>query len=133
MNPSTRFAPGFRISAGDIVILAAGAVATALGTRISGVAAVLLGMPVLHFFLFCNVFRIGRLPELTWAAAYLATSPMILLGSFGMVATLLGGNLVFAAILIARETRKPSYHGIFWKTLNPGLETWWHRHHSTAA
>ena len=68
--PAQRFTPGFRISLFDVLVLIAGMI----GAFIVGVqvwwAGMVIGFVVGHFFLFCNVFRIGRKPELIWAAVF---------------------------------------------------------------
>jgi hypothetical protein len=104
--PTPIFAPGFRLSPFDVLaLLAGGAAATASATadRWTGLA---VAFVVAHFFLFCNILRMSRLLELTWAAA------------FALAATL---TLVLTII----QVRRPSYHGVAWQRLNPGLPEWW--------
>jgi hypothetical protein len=78
-----------------------------------------------HFFLFCNVFRISRPPELIWAVV------LILLCIFRIYTGIISWQLVFlsslfsSAILITREVQRPDYHGVGWKRFNPNLENWW--------
>jgi len=90
--------------------------------------AVLVAAAVLHFFLFCNVCRVARPPELAWSALFLAC----------VVAqtTLEVPWLVIAAIVTAmttaviwREMRKPSYHRVMWQRINPDLPAWWASQH----
>ena len=122
--PPPRFAPGFRLSATDAVFILAG-IATALLARkeIAIPAAVAVG----HFFLFCNVFRIRRAPELIWTAAYLIlVTCTIAFGHPGWTCST-AVALALAGLLIARETRRPDYHGVAWKTFNPGLPAWWEK------
>lgn len=125
MPPPRRFAPGFRISATDVAFILAGLATALLAEKAIAIpAAVAVG----HFFLFCNVFRIRRAPELIWAAAYLALVACTLsFGRPGWVASTAIAAAV-AALLIARETRHPGYHGIGWKKLNPRLPEWWEKH-----
>jgi hypothetical protein len=35
------------------------------------------------------------------------------------------GSLTFAISLVAAEMRRPDYHGIGWKIINPKLPEWW--------
>ena len=120
-----QFLPGFRFSAMDAVVLFVGA-ATAwlLGSIIwwAGVAVIFV---VGHFFLFCNVFRIARGSEYTWAGTF------VVLAACTLITEQPGWPVVFIAclglstFLIWRETRKKDYHGIFWQRWNPGLREWW--------
>tara|TARA_B110000305_G_C19446501_1_gene645170 strand:- start:2234 stop:2605 length:372 start_codon:yes stop_codon:yes gene_type:complete len=118
------FNPGFRLSALDCVILLAGIVgAISLGLQIWWVG-MMIAWIVLHFFCFCNVFRISRTPEQIWAAAFIIlVIPTILIGVPGWPLTM-GLSLVFSTMLIWQETRKPHYHGVFWKCWNPSLPEW---------
>lgn len=126
--PDTRtFAPGFRLSLLDVGILICGAVAAAvtfpkvpwLGLGISFV--------VLHFFLFCNVFRVARPLELAWAAWFVLLASCTAIWNWpGWIAAALlalAGTIVGVAI----EMRKSSYHGVGWRWINPGLHDWWFR------
>lgn len=120
--PQRRFTPGFRLSALDAAILLAGG-ATAF--FVPKPVAIVVATAVGHFFLFCNVFRIGRRPELLWAACYLALATCTLaFGTPGWLASTLIA-LGLAGLLIGLEMRKPSYHGLWWRRINPGLQRWW--------
>src|SRR6185503_16949754 len=80
---------------------------------------------VLHFFLFCNVFRIARPLELAWAVVFVALAgATIVVDQPGWIVTT-AVSLVATVIVIALEMRKPSYHGIAWQKINPGLPQWW--------
>lgn len=120
-----RFEPGFRASASDLCAIAAAIVgATALYPSFPA-ASLIIAVTTFHFFLFCNVFRIRRRPELIWAGGFLLLSyATIRFGSPDWPATI-AAAFSLATGLIMRETRHPSYHGIGWKRLNPRLETWW--------
>ena len=87
MGTST-FSPGFRLSFFDVVILFAGLIgAIVLGVQIWW-AGMIIGFVVLHFFLFCNVFRISRPPELVWAAVFIVLSGFTILTEYpGWIAT----------------------------------------------
>ena len=80
---------------------------------------------ILHFFLFCNVLRMSRPLELAWAgivaAMAVATISFNLLSWPWPFAISLAATFVVAAI----EMRRPSYHGVGWKWLNPQLPEWW--------
>jgi len=119
------FLPGFRISLVDAIVLIAGTAGSAFLISESAVAAVLLAMPVLHFFLFCNVFRIKRRKELIWATIFVISSALFIVYQMFSPAFLIVVNFLVAVVMIALEMREPDYHGIFWRTINPGLEKWW--------
>jgi hypothetical protein len=107
-----------------VIILVVGAVAAVVVGRSDWLLGANIGFVVFHFFLFCNVFRISRTLELTWAAAFLCLAA----GLFGEAISLVVAvslSLLCTLIVIAIETTKPSYHGIWWRRINPGLPNWW--------
>ena len=119
------FNPGFRISVFDMLVLGVGIVGALVVSNKIGWAGLAIGFVLLHFFLFCNVFRISRTSELVWAAAFLTLA-------VSTVQTELPGwkptftiALFLSSTLIWIETKREYYHGIFWKKLNPGLPQWW--------
>jgi hypothetical protein len=104
------------------LILAAGASGAAFAPHPFNVVA---GTAVGHFFLFCNVFRMSRPPELLWAFTFTVLSGATLrTGGPGWLATVTV-SVALAVVLIGLETRKPRYHGVGWKKLNPRLPDWW--------
>jgi len=125
MNLDATFKPGFRLSLFDLVVLIAEMIrAFVVGAQVWW-AGLVIGFVVGHFFLFCNVFRIARKPELIWAAVFtVPTGSTVLTGMPGWIATFALSFLV-AVVLIYLETNKPDYHGIGWQSINPGLREWW--------
>ena len=121
----TAFKPGFRLSVLDVLVLIAGAVGSWLLGAETWWAGALVAFVVGHFFLFCNVFRIARMPELIWAGAFVLLSSATILGGFPGWPVTFGTSLLLTCVLIAREMRKPSYHGIAWQRVNPDLRKWW--------
>ncbi len=119
------FNPGFRILPFDVLGLIIGLLgALATLTRIEW-AGLVTGFVVLHFFLFCNVFRISRSAELIWATVFLALATSTIINAVpGWTATFTG-SLALSTILIWIETKRDDYHGILWKKLNPGMPEWW--------
>jgi hypothetical protein len=126
--PHAAFRPGFRISAIDVAVLVVGGVATAVAWPTVWWAGFVIAFVLSQFFLFCNVFRVSRAPELIWSAFFLATSvPTVLTGIPGWPLTV-GMALLATGAIAVFEMRKPSYHGIGWRRINPGLEAWWAAH-----
>ena len=123
--PTPAFAPGFRCSTFDALVLILGAVASLALGMITWWMAFVIGFTVAHFFLFCNVFRISRASELLWAAVFVALcSATILVEKPGWLVTA-AISLAVTVLIVILEMRKPAYHGIGWRTLNPGLQSWW--------
>ena len=119
------FRPGFRLSQLDIAILLVGIVGVVLAGLVAPYAGFVIAFVVGHFFLFCNVFRVSRLPELTWAIIFIGLSAAtILVGQPGWLVTALCSLIVTIGVIF-REIGTPSYHGVFWRTWNPDLEAWW--------
>jgi hypothetical protein len=119
------FAPGFRLSKLDLFVLIVGAVAAVVLGLQTWWLGFVIAFTVLHFFLFCNVFRIARSLELAWAAAFVGLSAgTIVAGVPGWPITV-AATLVVTVVVIALEAAKPSYHGIWWSRINPKLPDWW--------
>lgn len=118
------FRPGVRLSVVDAFVLLSGAVLAWLVASRSIEFALLTVTVVLHFFLFCNVFRIARALELAWSAWFVGWASLSLLAgvSWGVVAPLVA---VATCWVIWRGIQKPSYHGLLWQRWNPGLRDWW--------
>lgn len=119
------FDPGFRLSALDVLILmigGTGAVAVALVDRWFGIA---IGFVVLHFFLFCNILRMSRSLELAWAGFFVGFA--IAAGRLALLSwpAVFAGSVALTLVLTYIEVRRPSYHGVGWQALNPGLPDWW--------
>ena len=119
------FSPGFRISPRDSLVLIVGTLGTlALSAQIP-IGAFVVGFVVLHFFLFCNVFRIPRCPELIWAGSFVSLSASTIYTDVpGWIATF-ATSLALSMFLICRSLFQPDYHGVCWQRINPGLRGWW--------
>lgn len=108
---------GFRFSLIDALAIIVCAVITVGGFGIVGSAAWLFPFVLGHFFLFCNVFRVPRKPELVWAAAFLVLSAACLISDVSilhamwLVLPVTAGVLLYSICL-------PTYHGIFSRTDN---------------
>jgi hypothetical protein len=120
------FKPGFRFSAGDVMTFIA-AVAFAWwaigrdGVWLAWVTAFVVG----NFFLFCNVFRISRSLELLWTVVFVALAAARLRRGAFEWSTIYMISGALTILLVAVEMRRPSYHGVGWETINPGLREWW--------
>ena len=115
---------GFRLMPWDPVALAICALATWWLWPTLGAWTLIMPFVLGHFFLFCNVFRIARVLELAWVAAFLALEGTRLLAgtpSTGAVVCIALACSVCAGVI---EMRRPSYHGVLWKAVNPGLRDW---------
>ncbi len=122
------FSPGFRMRWMDLLILLSGAVVTILVFEFSWYLSFIIGFVCIHFFLFCNVCRITRIAELIWAGLFIvstALSSLLDLMSWNVV---VGIMLAGTLLVLTVEIRRPSYHGIFWRQLNPDLPDWWSNH-----
>jgi len=118
------FNPGFRFSVLDGVIIATALLGTWYLLPYSWLLSVIVLFVVAHFFLFCNIVRMSRIPELIWASIFvLLTIASISLNliSWHIAASL---SLLSTAVLVLREIRQPFYHGVLWKRLNPDLPDW---------
>ena len=104
-------------------------IAGAGGAAIVGTVYLWIGLAiafvVAHFFLFCNVLRMSRPLELVWAATFavlavltITTEALPWWGVFGICGLL-------TVLLAALQMRRPSYHGVGWKIINPRLLEWW--------
>jgi hypothetical protein len=122
MNPSGR-KPGFRLSWADAGILLSGAVITWWGCGYLGSLALLLAIVLLHFFLFCNVFRIRRKLELIWAALFVVN--VLVWSLFGQIVWwyVLVAQAPITLSLIAVEIRSDRYHGIGYSLRNRGASS----------
>lgn len=74
-----------------------------------------------HFFLFCNVFRIIRWRELTWASLFVLNICAWLWFEELTWLHALECQVPITIFLILTELRSPGYHGVFAGHLNPRL------------
>jgi hypothetical protein len=130
--PTRGFQPGFRISVFDGLVLALGVLGSVLTWPRAWWLGFVIAFVLGHFFLFCNVFRISRALELIWAVVFiLLTRLTVTSGWLSWTATILL-SLATTLVVVGLELRKPSYHGIGWSRVNPGLRQWWESSHQAA-
>jgi hypothetical protein len=77
-----------------------------------------------HFFVFCNVFRLARPLELAWSGVFVVLTFCTVRFGWPSWVVAIGCSLVVTAVVAALEMRKPSYHGVLWQWINPGLRQW---------
>ena len=108
----------------DVVILAGGVVGTGVLVPVDFWIGVSVGFVVGHFFLFCNVLRMSRVPELVWAGVFAGLA----VGAVGGVVAwpwVFGVAGLVTVVLAGIEARRACYHGVGWERVNPGLREWW--------
>jgi hypothetical protein len=120
-----KFQPGFRLSLLDVIVLIVGGLAAAYAMTFDRWFGIAIAFVVLHFFLFCNVLRMSRPLELTWAGIFAALAIVTIsldLLSWPAVFAISSAVTVVVALI---EARLPSYHGVGWQKVNPRLPEWW--------
>ena len=125
MRSTLKFQPGFRLSEMDVGIIMLGVCVSVLLARVDERLGLVVLFVLAHFFLFCNVLRMSRPLELIWAVLF-----VLLAGStfyFGLPPwnTTLAAMLVVTLFLAFVQILLPSYHGVFWRKINPNLKQWW--------
>jgi hypothetical protein len=78
-----------------------------------------------HFFVFCNIFRVARPLELAWSGVFIVLMYCTVMFGRPTWAVAIGCSLLATVVVIGLEMRKPSYHGVLWERINPGLREWW--------
>lgn len=119
-----KFDPGFRLSKTDVGVITISLIGASALFQHSKFLCFSVLFVVTHFFLFCNIIRMSRLSELIWASVFICGVSLSLTIGEPPIYTSIGCSLIVTIILAALEIQKPSYHGAFWKKLNPDLETW---------
>ena len=104
-----------------------GLAAVALG-RLDPWVGIAVAFVVCHFFLFCNVLRMSRPPELVWAGVFMALAVVAVVTGALSWPVVLASSAALTVALAVRESHRPSYHGVGWRRLNPQLPAWWSTH-----
>jgi len=123
--PRHQFQPGFRFSALDVLVLIGSAIGAGAALALVPWVGFVIAFVVAHFFLFCNIFRIARALELAWAALFVLLAAGTVVIDFPGWTITAGISLAATVVVVVVEMRKPSYHGVFWQRINPGLRLWW--------
>jgi hypothetical protein len=124
-STTPEFAPGFRLSLRDVIVLLIG-IGLFLGLFKSYVdVSLIIAFVTGHFFLFCNVFRISRGLELSWAGIFIILSCATIFCDFPNWTITIAISIGATIVVVICEMKKPSYHGIYWRQINPNLKNWW--------
>ena len=113
---------GFRISTIDVIVLVASTALTIVLWQPTASYSFIGFLVVFHFFLFCNVFRIPRRPELIWGACFLLVCCGCLIADVYSPLTVALSILPITLATIGWSLRLPSYHGVLAKQINPRLD-----------
>jgi hypothetical protein len=124
-----QFSPGFRLSIIDIIVLILGALGTFLVVQIEIGLGLAIAFTVGHFFLFCNVIRMPRHLELIWAALFILLAVSTITIHLPGWYTSFTISFVCTIVLVFIQMRRPSYHGVGWRQINPNLLQWWQSQH----
>ena len=121
---------GFRMSAADAAVLIVGTAATLIGRRHLGDLWPLPLLLLLHFFLFCNVFRVRRRWELMWAAVFVLNvlAWQVAVGRIFWAGVLLAQTPVTLAVISA-QVSSGWYHGIGFARLPARFSEKWRGRH----
>lgn len=113
---------GMRLSAVDVVVMVGATTVGVTGYAVTAGFSLFVPFVVYHFLLFCNVFRIPRRPELVWAAVMLVHTVLWVLSGSLSLPWLFALQSAFTTALLAREVRRPTYHGVLSRRFNPSLD-----------
>ena len=125
METEANFRPGFRISEVDVGVVILAILVSVLLGRLDDMLGVATLFTVAHFFLFCNMLRMNRPLELIWAALFVLLAGSTLLVGVPTWSLTLILMLSVTAVFAVIQVLRPSYHGVFWRKLNPNLLRWW--------
>lgn len=115
---------GLRLSVFDVFILFITIPLTWLAWFVVGESALVFPFVIVHFFLFCNVFRIRRRSELIWAGTFLLNAAgHIFWGQLWLV-SLFSSQLLITLLLVRREVQRSDYHGICSNRWNPNIDAY---------
>ncbi|WP_372364700.1 hypothetical protein [Candidatus Uabimicrobium sp. HlEnr_7] len=104
---------GFRLSIIDIVFLTFAAILTYVAYPFMDVFTWIIPFVVVHFFLFCNVFRVHRNSEILWAIVFCANVIVHFHIFTFQWLTVLMIQIPITIIIILRQIFFLHYRGIF--------------------
>lgn len=124
------FKPGFRLSLIDCIVILLAIVGIIHFYEVDKVFSYIIGIIVSHYFLFCNITRMSRVPELIWASSFIILCTLSLQLNIIPIFISFIFAMLITVVLVVLETRKPYYHGVFWQKLNPSLPSWFKENNS---
>jgi len=119
------FAPGFRLSVADVFVLFGGTISAIVLSMYVWWWGFIPAFVLAHFFLFCNMGRIARPLELIWAGVFISLAGTTIAFEMPGWLVTVPVSLFVTVVVVVVEMRKPSYHGVGWQRINPGLPEWW--------
>jgi len=112
---------GFRCSGSDVAVVAVGGAATWAAWGEPPHFAALIPVVLGHFFLFCNVFRIGTRLELGWTTAFVVNFTAWLVCDAFTWAAVLATQAPITVAVLGYALVQPGYHGVL--SRSPALRT----------
>lgn len=119
------FNPGFRLSSFDLAVIILGLAGAWYLRNVSIEFSLIILFVLGHFFYFCNISRMSRVPELIWAACFVILYGVGVLYGIVTVTEVFVISFIITIVLTVLEARKPSYHGVLWSKINPNLKAWY--------
>ena len=113
---------GFRLSRIDVIVLLFAALIGVGGFSPTYGFSLFVPFVVVHFFLFCNVFRIRRKPEFVWGALFVLNCIAWITSGHVSISAIIGTQFVVTVFIISNELRMPSYHGVLARRINPRID-----------
>lgn len=104
---------GFRLWPSDILILLIGLAAAGVLIGSYPILSHIIFIVIGHFFLFCNVFRVGRVPEYCWAVWFIASVTGLVAWDLYSPWRLLVSVLPATGCVIGYAVTRKDYHGAF--------------------
>ncbi|GAA6136811.1 hypothetical protein NBRC116583_05580 [Arenicella sp. 4NH20-0111] len=125
------FNPGFRLSIFDLAVIILGLAGAWYLRDISNEFSLVILFVLGHFFYFCNISRMSRMPEIIWAICFVISYGVGVFYGIVTVAEAFVISFIITIVLTVLEARKPSYHGVLWSKINPGAQDWFDRNKAT--
>lgn len=113
---------GFRLSMMDVAVIALASVGFGNLWSKETPFAWIVPCVVIHFFLFCNVFRLRSKLELSWAMIFVVNVLAHACAGSASLWPCLGWQLPVSVAVIVLQLRSPWYHGIAARRINPRLD-----------
>lgn len=113
-----RRAWGFRCTRADLFVIVLAVLSAVSLCSLLPALSLLVFFVIVHFFLFCNVFRVGEALELVWSGVFVASvAAGVTLGLAWWIVLALPFGCTL--LVIARSLKSPDYHGIGCQRVNP--------------